>query len=95
MCSSRCCPPGSSQSRRRFGKLPLPCRIDEFFSELIRDLRAQVMGLDLKYVARLAGLPAHHADPFDRLIIAQALVDDCEIITSDGRFGSYGVNVVW
>lgn len=77
------------------GKLPLPAPIDEFFPQVARDLLAQQVGLDLKAIAKLAELPSHHADPFDRLIIAQALVDECTVITSDARFAAYGVRVVW
>lgn len=36
-------------------------------------------------------LPRHHTDPFDRLIIAAAKVEDCTIVTSDDKFGMYGV----
>lgn len=39
-------------------------------------------------------LPAHHSDPFDRLIIAAALVEGCSIVTTDEKFRLYDVNVV-
>lgn len=42
--------------------------------------------------ARVAGeLPAHHQDPFDRMIVAQALVEKLTLVTSDAIFGKYGV----
>lgn len=44
---------------------------------------------------RLASLPLHHRDPFDRLLIAQALVDGTSIVTRDPRFASYAVPVIW
>jgi PIN domain nuclease of toxin-antitoxin system len=77
------------------GKLALPVPIEEFFPQAARDLLAQQLGLELKAIAKLAELPSHHADPFDRLIIAQALVDECVVMTSDARFSAYGVRVVW
>ena len=77
------------------GKLALPAPIEEFFPQVARDLLAQQLNLELKAIAKLAALPSHHADPFDRLIIAQALVDECAVITSDARFEVYGVRVVW
>jgi PIN domain nuclease of toxin-antitoxin system len=40
-------------------------------------------------------LPAHHQDPFDRLIIAQALSERLPVITTDARFDDYGVDVRW
>jgi PIN domain nuclease of toxin-antitoxin system len=41
-------------------------------------------------------LPLHHADPFDRQIIAQALAEDVPVVTSDEAFGVYaGIRVIW
>lgn len=40
-------------------------------------------------------LPPHHGDPFDRLLVAQAKVEQLPITTRDQRFGQYGVAVVW
>ena len=41
-----------------------------------------------------ARLPMHHRDPFDRLIIAQAIYEEYTVVTSDRRFGAYGVEVL-
>jgi PIN domain nuclease of toxin-antitoxin system len=46
-------------------------------------------------IARVARLPTHHRDPFDRHIIAQSLVAGHAIMTSDVRFAGYGVSVIW
>jgi PIN domain nuclease of toxin-antitoxin system len=43
----------------------------------------------------LEALPRHHNDPFDRLLIAQALVEGVPIATGDRRFASYGTQIVW
>jgi PIN domain nuclease of toxin-antitoxin system len=40
-------------------------------------------------------LPAHHKDPFDRLLIAQAKNEGLEIVTKDAEFHAYGVAVIW
>ncbi|MGE4424948.1 MAG: type II toxin-antitoxin system VapC family toxin [Solirubrobacteraceae bacterium] len=46
--------------------------------------------------AKLAGaLPLHHRDPFDRMLVAQAMVEDRVIVSSDGVIPRYGVPVVW
>ena len=44
---------------------------------------------------QVAQLPFHHKDPFDRLLIAQALVEEIPIITPDSHFKKYGVEVIW
>jgi PIN domain nuclease of toxin-antitoxin system len=43
----------------------------------------------------VANLPFHHRDPFDRIIIAQAIQNDLSIISKDGHFDSYEVKIVW
>jgi PIN domain nuclease of toxin-antitoxin system len=40
-------------------------------------------------------LPMHHRDPFDRLLIAQALIERLPVVTTDARFEAYGVEVRW
>lgn len=77
------------------GKLPLPDSVDIFFPQAARDLLAREVALEIAAIAKSAALPAHHSDPFDRLIIAQALVSECAVITSDARFATYGVRVIW
>jgi PIN domain nuclease of toxin-antitoxin system len=49
----------------------------------------------LTHTARLAELPAHHADPFDRMLVAQALVEGATLVTRDSALGVYGVRVLW
>lgn len=40
-------------------------------------------------------LPKHHKDPFDRVILAQAQLDACHLVSSDGEFPAYGIPLVW
>lgn len=44
---------------------------------------------------RVGTLPLHHGDPFDRLLIAQAMEENLVLITCDGKFGPYGVPTLW
>jgi PIN domain nuclease of toxin-antitoxin system len=44
---------------------------------------------------RTLGLPALHRDPFDRMLVAQALVEEVPVITNDSRFDGYGVTRIW
>lgn len=41
------------------------------------------------------GLPWHHRDPFDRLLIAQAAVEGCTLVSADPRLDDYAVDVLW
>lgn len=61
----------------------------------VADLRLRVLPYAAAHAFRLFDLPGHHADPFDRQIIAQALVEDVPVVTPDEAFNLYGVKVVW
>mgnify|MGYP001824840489 CR=1 FL=1 len=47
--------------------------------------------ISVAHAQAVEGLPPHHADPFDRLLIAQALIEDLTIVTRDPAFEAYGV----
>lgn len=55
----------------------------------------EVLGISLEHVLGVADLPPHHADPFDRLLIAQGRVERLTIVTIDAAFGAYDVDVLW
>lgn len=56
-----------------------------------------LLELPLRYVhgERMRSLPYHHSDPFDRMLIAQAEVENLTIITQDRKFSSYSVKILW
>ena len=76
-------------------KLDLPDPPHKFVPS--RMARHGITGLPLEHADALAvaALPAHHDDPFDRALIAQALSRKLSVITSDARFADYGVTVEW
>ena len=53
------------------------------------EMGARLLPLTLKHTDRLYTLPLHHKDPFDRMIIAQALEENCAVVTSDRQFSLY------
>ena len=54
-----------------------------------------VLPVTFPHLRRLAGLPRLHRDPFDRMMIAQALAEGIPIATDDRVFAGYGVQIVW
>lgn len=54
----------------------------------------ETLGISLEHVLGVAELPPHHADPFDRLLIAQARAERLTIVTVDAAFGAYDVDVL-
>ncbi len=65
------------------------------------DVHAQILGTGLRVLGlapehglAVAGLPQHHRDPFDRLLVAQARQEGFTIVTADARIGAYDVAVL-
>lgn len=80
--------------KHAIGKLRLPLPPREYVtSRLARDV-VQALPVDVGHALRVADLPPHHRDPFDRLLIAQALDERLPVMTNDPQFGSYGIQVL-
>jgi PIN domain nuclease of toxin-antitoxin system len=68
----------------------------EHIEKLVLDLDLTILPLTAEHSFRLFGLPAHHSDPFDRMLIATALAEDIPIVARDREFKSYkGLRVIW
>jgi PIN domain nuclease of toxin-antitoxin system len=70
-------------------------RLSEPFDLLVRTNEFTELPIALRHTERLADLPPHHPDPFDRLLAAQALVEGATVVTHDRAFEPYGVPVIW
>lgn len=70
-------------------------RLTEPFSVLMLVDDFTELPLTVKHTEHLGALPPHHADPFDRMIVAQALVEHATIVTHDRAFEPYGADVIW
>ena len=78
----------------RLGKLPLPEPPAEYVPKRMRLSGVTALPVEHAHALRVADLPEHHGDPFDRLIIAQAQSLNVAIVTADGHFGAYEVETV-
>jgi PIN domain nuclease of toxin-antitoxin system len=79
--------------KNKSGKLDLP---EADLLKALEDLDIHILPYTREHASRLFGLPWHHADPFDRQILAQALAENIPVITSDETFGRYeGIRVIW
>ena len=76
------------------GKLTIPSSAPASLAEVAERLGCDDLPFLAKHAERLRTLPLLHRDPFDRMIIAQALVEDVAVMTSDRRFAAYGVRLV-
>ncbi|HLO20354.1 MAG TPA: type II toxin-antitoxin system VapC family toxin [Sphingomicrobium sp.] len=77
------------------GKLRLTQGLERFIPEQLTRNGFGLLGMEFRHVARVADLPFHHRDPFDRVLVAQALQDELAIVSADRMFRKYGVTVVW
>ena len=77
------------------GKLKLPEPLDRFVpAQLVANGFVQ-LPIEFRHVAKVATLTFHHRDPFDRLLIAQAIEEKMHIVSADATFKRYGVNRLW
>ena len=83
------------QIKIQLGKLRLNAPLPELLATQQQVNRLQVLPIELGHIWSLAGLPNHHRDPFDRLLISQAITEDIVIVSSDAVFDAYPVVRVW
>lgn len=69
------------------GKLVLPGKLEA----AVDGMAAAVLSITLAHIDRVGSLPFHHRDPFDRMIIAQAMEEGLTVVTRDRHFQAYGV----
>jgi PIN domain nuclease of toxin-antitoxin system len=77
--------------KRAIGKLVAP----DGLLERIDEAGTEVLTITARHAHATGELPLHHGDPFDRLLISQAKLEGCAIVTRDRAFAAYGVPVVW
>jgi PIN domain nuclease of toxin-antitoxin system len=82
-------------SKLSLGKLRLAQSLERFIPEQLTRNGFVLLGVEFRHVARVADLPFHHRDPFDRVLVAQALQDELAIVSGDRAFRKYGVAVIW
>jgi PIN domain nuclease of toxin-antitoxin system len=77
------------------GKLHLEQPFDVLIPQQLLVNHIELLGITLQHTAIVARLPFHHRDPFDRLLIAQAIVEQIPVITRDPAFDAYPVQRLW
>jgi PIN domain nuclease of toxin-antitoxin system len=79
----------------RTGKLPMPEPAGPYLVKEMAKNRIELLPIKLDHVLRLESLPAHHRDPFDRILIAQSLEESLPIVTADPQFQKYPIELIW
>jgi PIN domain nuclease of toxin-antitoxin system len=77
------------------GKLSLSMPYRQWMNQAISDLGMTVLPITVEYADAQGNLPKHHGDPFDRLLVAQARVENMALVSADPGFDPYGINRLW
>ncbi len=79
----------------RLGKYALPKPYEDFMARAIDGNGFVILPVEPNHTAVLTTLPLHHRDPFDRLIIAQAMVEGINVVSCDAVFDAYPIQRLW
>lgn len=81
------------QIKAQLGKLTLDRPLQQIVSEQQASNQLQILPVEATHVFGLQALPMHHKDPFDRMLIAQAMAEDFTILSVDAAFERYPVRL--
>ena len=77
------------------GKLTLAQSFEAFIPAQIVKNAIELLPIAIEHLAVVTSLPLHHRDPFDRLLIAQAMVEQLPLVSIDEKFDPYNIKRVW
>ncbi|WP_310482537.1 type II toxin-antitoxin system VapC family toxin [Chamaesiphon sp. VAR_48_metabat_403] len=77
------------------GKLPLPEPVDTYVASRMRLLGVKYLDILFPHACKVATLPLLHRDPFDRILVSQAQIENMTLVTADEVLTQYGVDVLW
>jgi PIN domain nuclease of toxin-antitoxin system len=83
------------QIKLHLGKLRLALPLKEIIETQQQTNNIEILPVTLAHVLALENLPVHHKDPFDRLLVAQAMVEGAVLVSGDPNIAKYAVQVVW
>ncbi|MGM3306395.1 type II toxin-antitoxin system VapC family toxin [Anabaena sp. WFMT] len=81
--------------KHSISKLKLALGFDDFVEHQIIDNGIIIKTIEQKHISVVAQLLLHHRDPFDRILIAQAIVENIPIISVDNKFDAYPIKRLW
>jgi len=80
--------------KTQLGKLTLSISLEELFDFIDRN-QIEIIPINYEHLLALSALPKHHGDPFDRMIVSQAIAENLTLITRDEALGKYSVSLKW
>jgi PIN domain nuclease of toxin-antitoxin system len=77
------------------GKLILAKPFDTLIADQLAANAIDILSIEVSHVTAVSKMPFHHRDPFDRLLVAQAIVERIPIVSAETTFDAYGVDRIW
>lgn len=77
------------------GKIQLNQAVSDFFPQQLRENNFQLLDLKLQHITAVEALPSHHRDPFDRLLVVQAITERLVLVSGDKILAKYKIERVW
>ena len=81
--------------KKALARLDMPADFARFLSEQIALNGFRVLPVELAHALRIESLPLHHRDPFDRLLVAQGLVEGVPVLSADEALAAYDIERIW
>ncbi len=83
------------QIKIKLGKFSFSNTLENVIAKERQTNALQILPVKLSHALYLENLPLHHKDPFDRLLISQAIVENMTLVSADTNFAKYQVNLLW
>ena len=77
------------------GNLNLSVPFQEYIGQKLSLENFNILNINLDHLNAIVTMPFHHKDPFDRLLIAQSMVEEIPILSKDSAFDAYSINRIW
>ena len=77
------------------GRLEVPENLQRFIADQLSRNAIQVLPIYLSHALHTGTLPVHHRDPFDRILVSQAILEEMPLLSADSQLSRYLVEVVW
>jgi PIN domain nuclease of toxin-antitoxin system len=83
------------QLKIQFGKLHFELPLSQLIEDQEKINGLRLLPIEPTHIYALSQLPYHHKDPFDRLLVAQALTENLPMVSVDPAFAAYPVQIIW
>lgn len=81
--------------KHSLGRMELATTLSDFLDVELPRQGIEILPIDHRHIVRVAELPLHHRDPFDRMLVAQAQIEGVALVSADQHVRRYDLKVIW